>query len=261
MRRVLITALAALFSLVALSPSARAQEAFELTLLEGWARATTEFGVSWLTDAMPALEIEGGVYLELGPDCVLEVVDAGRASVVFLGTTSAEFQRAEDGSVRLLVRRFDRIELHTRRGRLAVDLPAGQRLLPRTGLTHLQGSPDGAVRIQHLLGDSVELDLGGWYTFELAVGTRRTLPQRLDDQPASRSAGDFARLRSARGPSSTSALVHSPLAQGAPRSRARSLETGPRVRLRGGLDDRVRAAVYDLNRAAAREYARYSTRH
>ncbi|QDU85136.1 hypothetical protein Pla163_22620 [Planctomycetes bacterium Pla163] len=268
MGRVLHTALAALIALVALTPTVRAQDTFELTLLEGWARATTQAGVSWMTDATPALELTGGVYLELGPDCVLEVVDAGRASFVFQGTTSAEFQRVADGSVRLLVRRFDRLELHTRRGRLAVDLPAGQRLLPRTGVTHLSGQPDGSAHIEHLLGESVELDLGGWYTFELAVGTRRALPQRLDAGPAGRSAADFARVRAARAPRVASPFVASPVAAspvdaapvaaGAPRTRARSIDSGPRVRLAGGLDDSVRASLYEFTRRAAREYKHYT---
>jgi len=224
-----------------LAREARAQDSFELTLLEGWARAITEHGAHWLTPTQPALVVEGGVYIELGPDCRLEVVDAGRGSAEFSGTTSAEFARLADGDASLALRRFDGLQLHTLRGALDVTLPGGQRLEFGRAVTHLVGTADGRTHVQHLLGDPLELDLGGWYTFELAVGTRRELPAPLSAGPAPRRSGDFAALRERA--SATPAPG--------------SLVPNRGVRMRGGLDDSIRSSLWGWKDAAGREWMRF----
>lgn len=223
---------------------AHAQDAFEIALLDGWARAITEHGAHWITEASPALELAGGAYLELGPDCRLEVVDAGRGSFVLAGTASAELTRTPEGVTRLALRRFDRLEVHTMRGAFDVVLPAGQRLRLGHAVTHLSGSPDGSCRLQHLLGDPIELDIGGWYTFDLAVGTRRAVPPRIDASPAPRRSVDFVALRQRRRalePTPT----HTPQV------------TNEGVRLRGGLDDRIRTTLFGFRTTTAREWSRF----
>lgn len=254
-RRIAALLVAALAWSAGTAREAHAQDAFELTLLDGWARAITEHGAHWITASAPALEVAGGVYIELGADCRLEVVDAGRGSFVFDGTTSAELSRSPAGATRLRVRRLDRIQAHTMRGEFQVVLPAGQRLGLRHAVTHLRGAVDGTCHIEHVLGDTVELDIGGWYTFELAVGTRRALPALLDGAPAARRRDDFAALRSARSMSGTALnAVQSPAQSpvtATPRQR-----TNAGVRLRGGLDDRIRSTLFGLRTATATAWDR-----
>lgn len=243
-RRLAAVLLAFAIAATGLAREARGQDSFELTLLDGWARAITEHGTQWLTPTQPALEVEGGVYLELGPDCQLEVVDAGRGSAVFTGTTSAEFVRRANGETGLVIRRFDRLHLHTLRGTLDLELPGGQGLALGRAVTHLTGSPDGRTRMEHLLGDAVELDVGGWYTFELPVGTRRELPAPIDGTRAPRRSTDFAALRAER-------------ERRTPVPRAGRELHNEGVRLRGGLDDSIRSSLWDWRDAADREWLRF----
>lgn len=218
--------------------------AYELALLDGWARAITEHGVQWLTPSQPALLVEGGVYVELGPDSRLEVVDAGRASAVLSGTTSAEFVRRDSGDTHLVLRRFDRIELHTLRGSLDVALPEGQSLSLGRAVTHLFGSADGRTRVEHLLGDPLELDLGGWYTFDLPVGTRREVPAPLDRGPAARRSADFAALRAER-------------QRRTPKAPTGGVVPNHGVRQRGGLDDSIRSTLWNAKSSAESSWDRF----
>ncbi|MEZ5976657.1 MAG: hypothetical protein R3F34_00330 [Planctomycetota bacterium] len=172
----------------------------QLSLLKGWARAYTQDGVTWLTAASPALEVRSGVYVELGPDCTLELVDAGRFSATFRGSTSAELRFDGVGAPLLFLRRIERLETHTLRGSLRLEMPRGQKLEMRSCVFQARGLPDGRVWVEHLLGAPIELDLGGWYTFELGLGTRRYLPECLSDAPAVRRRESFTAVVPTRSP-------------------------------------------------------------
>jgi hypothetical protein len=203
---------------VLLGGRARAADV-EFALLSGWARVVTLHGTTWLTPQNPGLLVERGAYFELGPDCRLEVVDIGRASLVFEGTTSAELRRRDDGSA---------------------ELPDGQRLGVARSVVHLFGDPLGGVFVENLLGAPLELDLGGWYTFELAVGTRRVLPARLDGAAAARRRADFQSVVPTRGPRPLPPLEEA----------ARGGVHLPGTRVAGGLEEQVRRMLLDASRGA-----------
>jgi hypothetical protein len=188
------------FLLAVAVPRASAQEV-EFALLEGWARVVTAHGTHWLTESARGLVVDEGAYFELGPTCRLEVVDGARASFVFSGTTSAELRRLPSGAGEVYLRRFHRASVHGRAAGSELLLPQGQRIVVGASIVHLDADPRGNVLFEHVLGASVELDIGGWYTFELGVGTRRVLPAPQDGAPAARRRADFRRVVPMRGPS------------------------------------------------------------
>jgi len=237
MRPLLVLLLAV--CVVLLGGRARAADV-EFALLSGWARVVTLHGTTWLTPQNPGLLVERGAYFELGPDCRLEVVDLGRASLVFEGTTSAELRRRDDGSAELYLRRLHRVAVHGLRGATEVLLPDGQRLGVARSVVHLFGDPLGGVFVENLLGAPIELDLGGWYTFELAVGTRRELPARLDGAPATRRRTDFQSVVPTRGPRPLPPLEDA--------TRGGVHLAGTRVG--GGLEEQVRRMLLEASRSA-----------
>jgi hypothetical protein len=235
MQRILAV-LVFLFAVVA--PRASAQEV-EFALLEGWARVVTPHGTHWLTPSARGLVVDEGAYFELGPTCRLEVVDGTRASFVFAGTTSGELRRLPSGAGEVYLRRFHRASVHGRAAGTELLLPQGQRLVVGGSIVHLDADPRGNVLFEHVLGANVELDVGGWYTFELGVGVRRALPLPQDGAPAARRRADFKSVVPTRGPRALPQLEES--------TRGAALPEGARDG--SGMLEPLRRALLDASRS------------